>query len=327
MINAPGKDRPYSAGVLVVSDRASTGERPDEVGPVLRSLLEKSGFSVARLSVVPDDRSAIESVLREWTATERLDLVLTTGGTGLGPRDVTPEAIRSIADRLLDGIAELMRHRGFAKTPLAALSRQVAAQVGRSLVLALPGSPSGAIDSFDAVAPILTHALEMISGNSASHDHPKQAQTPVIISGIRSEALDSASLLDAIRNEASGAVVSFEGVARSPSEGKVVDHLFYEAYEPAATRKLEEIASDAANRYGLQGAIAVHRTGIVKPGEVIVVTAAAAPHRNEAFEAAREVIERIKEEAPIWKKEVFEDGERWVGAEMIEEQDGPEGSR
>jgi molybdopterin adenylyltransferase len=308
---------PHSAGVLVVSDRASSGTRSDEVGPVLQSMLSSAGFDVSHYSVVPDERPVIESVLRAWTGPERLDLVVTTGGTGLGPRDVTPEAVASIADRTIEGIAQLMRERGFAKTPLAALSRQVAAQVGRSLVLALPGSPNGAVESLEAVIPILSHALDMITGKETTHGKHPPAQTPLVICEIRPSALDSASLVAAIRNPRAGGVVAFEGIARSPSEGRIVDHLYYEAYEPAAKAKLEEIATQAVDRYDLEAAIAVHATGVIKPGEVIVVAAAAAPHRQQAFEGAREIIERIKSEAPIWKKEIFEDGDRWVGSEEL----------
>ncbi len=309
-----------AAGVLVVSDRASDGSRPDEVGPRLRDRLQEADFDVARFSVVPDEMEQIKAAVQAWALGDRLDLIVTTGGTGLGPRDVTPEAILEVADRTVDGLAELMRHEGFAKTRLAALSRQVAAQVGNTLVLALPGSPKGALDSLEAVLPVLDHAMEMLAGAGDRHPQAPPEVTrssPAVVAGTSASPLDTASLLATLRTDGCGGVVFFEGVVRSPSEGKEVEYLCYEAYEPAASRILRQIAEDAAARHSLAASLAVHRTGKLYPGEVIVVTAAAAAHREAAFEGAREIIERVKAEAPIWKKEVFADGERWVGADQL----------
>jgi molybdopterin synthase catalytic subunit len=136
---------------------------------------------------------------------------------------------------------------------------------------------------------------------------------PIVVTGLGVEPLDVRALTDRIRRPDCGAVVVFEGTTRSPSEGRDVLRLEYEAYEERAARQIREFAEEAVARYGLGGVVAVHRTGVVPIGEPSVIVAAAAPHRPEAFEAARALIDRVKDEAAIWKKEIFADGEAWVG--------------
>lgn len=330
-----------SAAVVVVSDRAASGTRPDSVGPQLCKMLEAAGFEVRSVTVVPDAVDAIVAALRRYTTdASPADLVVTTGGTGLGPRDVTPEAVRSIADKEVEGLAEAMRLKGLASTPLAALSRQVAAVVGSSLVLALPGSPRGAVESLSAVLPTLRHALAMLRGATDHSHHATETDDALrgehethtshldvqtlsdsvcLVSGVVENQLDSRELLQHIRKPHCGGMVAFEGVARSPSDGHQVAFLEYDCYRRLAERQLREIAEEAVSRYGLGGAVAVHRVGKVYPGETIVIAAAAAPHREAAFDAAHEIIERIKAEAAIWKKEVFADERhhRWVGSESL----------
>ena len=153
------------AGVLTVSDRSHRGEREDLSGPALSARASALGWRVCRSAVVPDERGAISRALRQWSqGRDALDLVFTTGGTGFGPRDLTPEATLAVIDRQAPGLAERMRRAGEAKTPLAALSRGVCGIRKRTLILNLPGSPKGAVESFDAVADILPHALEMMRG-------------------------------------------------------------------------------------------------------------------------------------------------------------------
>ena len=129
------------AAVLTVSDGVSDGTRADESGDVAEGILREAGFEVDSRALVPDDRGRIEAILRELAATHAL--VVTTGGTGFGPRDVTPEATRAVIDREAPGLAEVMRAAGLAKTPMASLSRAVAGSIGGTLVLNLPGSPKG----------------------------------------------------------------------------------------------------------------------------------------------------------------------------------------
>lgn len=150
------------AAVLTVSDRSSRGERADATGPALRDALSALGFEVTLAPAVADERREIAARLKELAAEH--DLVVTTGGTGLGPRDVTPEATRDVIDREAPGFAEEMRRRSVAATPRAILSRATAGTIGRALVLNLPGSPTGAVECLGFVAPVLAHAVKVLGG-------------------------------------------------------------------------------------------------------------------------------------------------------------------
>ena len=152
------------AAVLTVSDRASAGVYADESGPAVRRLLAEAGFDVSEVTVVPDERERIAAFVA--AAAEDHDLVVTTGGTGLGPRDVTPQATRPLLDYEVPGLAERMRAEGLRKTPMAALSRSLAGVRGRTLVLNLPGSVRGATESLEAIAPVLRHAVGQLLGMS-----------------------------------------------------------------------------------------------------------------------------------------------------------------
>jgi molybdopterin adenylyltransferase len=153
--------RPRSALVLTASDRSAAGEREDASGSALAERLAGLGFSVER-SVVPDDQPQIEAALRDAAA--RHGLVITTGGTGLTPRDVTPQATLAVIDYEVPGLAEAMRAEGRRHTPMADLSRGVVGVRGGSLIVNVPGSPKGAIESLDAIVPVLDHALETLAG-------------------------------------------------------------------------------------------------------------------------------------------------------------------
>jgi molybdopterin adenylyltransferase len=157
--------------ILTVSDRGSRGERIDTAGPAVAALIEGAGGFVGDRGVVADEFDLIAARLREWCDSGAYDLVLTTGGTGLAPRDVTPEATLAVAQRLVPGIAEVMREEGRKNTPLAALSRSVVATRGRTLIVNLPGSERGARESLQAVLHLLPHAVELLRGD-AGERHP-----------------------------------------------------------------------------------------------------------------------------------------------------------
>jgi len=152
------------AAVLTVSDSCARGVKVDLSGPAVAEALGRRNFQVVLRSVVADERTAIQEKLIEFCRSARL--VVTTGGTGIAPRDVTPEATGAVCERLVEGIAEQMRLRGVRKTRFAALSRAVCGVRGTSLILNLPGSPAGAVESLEAVIDLLPHALELIAGRT-----------------------------------------------------------------------------------------------------------------------------------------------------------------
>jgi molybdopterin adenylyltransferase len=156
-----------TAAVVTVSDSSSRGERADLGGPAVAAALEKKNFKVVAREIVPDEEQAIRDVLVRFSG--QVSFVVTTGGTGIGRRDVTPEATRAVCDRLLEGIAERMRAEGAKSTRFAALSRAVCGVRGESLILNLPGKPSGAVESLEAVIDLVPHALQILAGNT-KHD-------------------------------------------------------------------------------------------------------------------------------------------------------------
>jgi len=153
-----------TAAVLTISDSSAKGLRQDASGPALRRVLEEAGFEIIHSQTVPDDVQAITAALVDCA--QRVRFVVTTGGTGVGPRDVTPEATRSVCDRLLDGVAQRMRAEGAKHTMYAALSRGVCGTRGTSLILNLPGNPAGAEQSLKSVLDLVPHALDLLAGKT-----------------------------------------------------------------------------------------------------------------------------------------------------------------
>jgi molybdopterin adenylyltransferase len=153
-----------TAAVLTISDSSHRGTREDLSGPRLQQCLKDAGFEIVLTKILPDEAQQIAAALR--TAATQARLVVTTGGTGMSPRDVTPEATRRVCDRMIDGVAELMRAEGLKQTPYAALSRGVCGSIGTSLVLNLPGNPAGAEQSLKTVLPLIAHALDLLEGRT-----------------------------------------------------------------------------------------------------------------------------------------------------------------
>lgn len=158
----------FRVAILTVSDRSSQGIRADASGEVIREMITRefrADAEIVQYRVVPDEQPAIEAALREWADARVADLILTTGGTGLAPRDVTPEATRAVIEREAPGIPEAMRARSLQVTPMAMLSRMVAGTRGQTLIINLPGSPKGVRENLEVVLPALQHGLDKLLGD------------------------------------------------------------------------------------------------------------------------------------------------------------------
>jgi len=153
-------------GILTLSDRSARGERPDVSGPALADAVKTRGWQVIQTNILPDELGILRAELSEWADSGAFDVILTTGGTGFSPRDITPEATRLVVERLTPGLDEAMRAASLRVTPHAMLSRAISGIRGKTLIINLPGSPKAALENFAAVAPVLEHAIRLLI------DHP-----------------------------------------------------------------------------------------------------------------------------------------------------------
>lgn len=160
--------RVWKTALLVLSDKAASGERPDACLPLMRAGLPR-GFAVTTESVLPDERRALEELLRQLCDADKVDVILTSGGTGIAPRDITPEATHAVADYHLPGIGEAMRQTSLLHVPTAMLSRAIAVVRGATLIINLPGNPKAVVETLAVVAPVLGHACELLHGAGGDH--------------------------------------------------------------------------------------------------------------------------------------------------------------
>ena len=159
----------FRVGILTISDAGWRGERQDSSGPAIAEILSGAGASVVQQTIVPDEREGIESTLVRWADDDEADVIITTGGTGLSPRDVTPEATMAVIDRVAPGFAEVIRQEGGKYTPMSMLGRGVAGVRGECLIINLPGSPQAVRQSLVPILPVLQHAVDTLKGRQGEH--------------------------------------------------------------------------------------------------------------------------------------------------------------
>jgi len=164
----------FKVGILTVSDKGWRGERQDRSGEVIREILSQIGAHITNYDIIPDEKNLIAEKLIKWTDEDKVDVIITTGGTGLGPRDVTPEATLSVVDRVAPGFAEAMRAESLKKTPHAMLSRAVSGTRGGCLIINLPGSPKAARECLGSILPALPHAVETLRGQGGECAAPEE---------------------------------------------------------------------------------------------------------------------------------------------------------
>jgi molybdopterin adenylyltransferase len=162
----------FNLGIITISDKASQGKRPDKSGPLIKDGFASMDCKVVNYEVIPDEKDTIAQKLAQWADTGTMDIIITTGGTGLAPRDVTPEATLAIVDKEVPGLAEMMRVKSFAVTPNAMISRAAAGMRKECLIINLPGSPKAVVECLEVIMPVLPHAVDVIKGRVPEHTKP-----------------------------------------------------------------------------------------------------------------------------------------------------------
>ncbi|WRS30103.1 molybdenum cofactor biosynthesis protein MoaE [Actinomycetaceae bacterium MB13-C1-2] len=324
--------------VITVSDRVARGEREDLSGPRAVELLSRYGDIVEQAVVSDGTESVADAITR--SARGKADVIFTTGGTGITGRDLTPEATAGLVKKRLTGLEA--RVRDMASTPYSVLSRGVIGiideGVGPALVINAPGSQGGVADAIDAIGPLLDHIVDQMNDGdhavrtvmgspSSSHFHAHEEITrrvqnrgvndgtdaSVVLAGVTGQAINMDELLKAVDDRTAGAVVSFCGQVRNHDDGRAVGSIDYQAH-PDADKVIERVAYEVSASSGACKIAVIHREGHLEVGDVALGAAVSASHRAEAFRLLEEVIERVKMELPVWKKQQFEDGSHeWTG--------------
>ena len=317
------------AVVVVASNRAAAGVYPDRTGPVIVDWLSERGYQTPDPVVVPDGSPVRDAVA--VAVADAVDVVLTTGGTGISPTDRTPEATAPLLDRSLPGLADAIRSAGLPQVPTAVLSRGLAGVAGRTLVVNLPGSTGGVRDGLGVLDEVLDHAVDQLHGADhvgsgtgepagAHHGHaPSHEESVPAASGavlravITEEPLDVEEHARLVARPDAGAVVSFSGVVRDHDDGRKVRALEYSSH-PGAPDVITRVAAQIAATHPQVQALAVsHRIGPLAIGDSALACAVSAAHRAEAFAACAALVDEVKLQLPIWKRQEFTDGsEEWV---------------
>jgi molybdenum cofactor synthesis domain-containing protein len=300
-----------TARVITASNRAAAGVYQDRTGPLIVDWLRVRGYDVPAPFVVPDG-APVAAALREAVA-EGIQVVITTGGTGITPTDRTPEATSSVLDYEIPGLADAVRSAGLPEVPTAALSRGLAGVAGQTLVVNLPGSTGGVRDGLGVLDGILEHAVDQLRGG----DHVRQAgqiiPARVMRAVVTEESLSVDEHASLVADRAAGAVVTFSGVVRDHDRGRTVRELAYSGH-PSAAEVVERVAAQVAgSRPGLRAIAVSHRIGGLQIGDVALACAVSAEHRAEAFGACSDLVDEVKRQLPIWKHQTFTDGtDEWV---------------
>ena len=319
------------AVVVVASNRAAAGVYADRTGPVIVDWLCERGYQTPNPVVVPDGSPVRDAVAA--AVADAVDVVLTTGGTGISPTDRTPEATEPLLDRRLPGLADAIRSAGLPQVPTAVLSRGLAGVAGRTLVINLPGSTGGVRDGLAVLERVLDHAVEQLHGadhvgsgtgepSVAGHGpgHKKTVAVPtasavVLRAVVTEEPLDVEEHARMVSCPSAGAVVSFSGLVRDHDGGRGVRALEYSSH-PNAADVITRVAAQVAATHSQVHALAVsHRIGSLAIGDSAIVCAVSAAHRAEAFAACAALVDEVKLQLPIWKRQELSDGsEEWVNS-------------
>ncbi|HZE02359.1 MAG TPA: molybdenum cofactor biosynthesis protein MoaE [Pseudonocardiaceae bacterium] len=322
------------AVVVVASNRAAAGVYADRTGPVIVDWLCERGYQTPDPVIVPDGSPVRDAVAA--AVADAVDVVLTTGGTGISPTDRTPEATEPLLDRRLPGLADAIRSAGLPQVPTAVLSRGLAGVAGRTLVVNLPGSTGGVRDGLAVLEQVLDHAIEQLhgadhlgsgtgepsvaAGHGHGHGHAKAAAVPtgsavVLRAVVTEEPLDVEEHARLVSRPSAGAVVSFSGLVRDHDGGRGVRALEYTSH-PNAAEVIARVAAQVATTHAQVHALAVsHRIGSLAIGDSAIVCAVSAAHRAEAFAACAALVDEVKLQLPIWKRQELSDGsEEWVNS-------------
>lgn len=317
--------------VVVASNRAAAGVYPDRTGPVIAEWLRERGFETPDAAVVSDGSPVREAVAEAVAAA--VDVVLTSGGTGITPTDRTPEAVEPLLDRRLPGLADAIRDAGLPQVPTAVLSRGVAGAAGRTLVVTLPGSTGGVRDGLGVLDGVLTHAVEQLHGSdhaasgegeqvghhcahgASEHDgHVEPTGSGEVRRAVVTEdPLDVEEHARLVSSSTAGAVVSFAGIVRAHDGGREVRALEYSGH-PSGGDVIARVAAEVAAAHpAVQGLAVSHRLGPLAIGEAALACAVAAAHREAAFAACAALVDEVKMQLPVWKRQDFPDGtDEWV---------------